>query len=60
MDEELQNLHGKLYQIIGPLGKAWESIQAFLQQDGDSEEEINNPDPQVVVDQLSAAVVLLG
>lgn len=30
IDEEMQKIHQKLYQITGPLGLVWSSIQSFL------------------------------
>ena len=53
-DEEWQRVHSRLYEITGPLGKVWSQVQTYLH----TEEE--NLDPEEVLGQLNASIVLLG
>ena len=55
VDDEMQKLHSRLFQIMGPLGKAWSSIQSITQSD---EEE--GPDPEEILKDLNSTIVLLG
>ena len=55
MDDELQNVHHRLIQALGSLGKGWSDIQDFVT--GNSEEE--SLEPEKVVTNLNSAVALL-
>ena len=55
VDEEMEKLHNRLYQMAGPLGKAWSSIQRYVQRDSE-----DGPDPEETLQSLNSVMVLLG
>ena len=55
VDDELQKVHHRSIQALGPLGKVWSDIQDFVT--GNSEEE--SLEPEKVVTNLNSAVALL-
>lgn len=59
IDDELQKIHNKLYQITEPLGWTWGAIQQHMVKQ-DDEEEDSGPDPELIVKYINDSIVLLG
>ena len=51
VDDELQKVHHRLIQALGPLGKVWSEVQDYVT--GDAEED--TLEPEKVVNNLNAA-----
>ena len=54
VDDEMAKIHSRLFDLMGPLGKAWTDMQACVGDDGE------DPDPADILKLLNQSVVIVG